>query len=57
MLNVDPLGFFYVRNYSNPNIDVYKFDQGCLVKLNSFDYGGVTYVPTAGDPFYLMDCW
>jgi len=36
---------------TNPNIDVYKFDQGCLVKLNSFDYGGVTYVPSAGDPF------
>jgi len=36
---------------TNPNIDVYKFDQGCLVKLNQFVYGGVTWVPTGGDPF------
>jgi len=36
---------------TNPNIDVYKFDQDCVVKLNQFVYGGVTYIPSAGDPF------
>ncbi len=36
---------------SNPSVDVYKFDQDCLVKLNSFTYGGITYVPTVADPF------
>jgi len=28
---------------ANANIDVYKYDQGCLVKLNSFAYNGITY--------------
>lgn len=36
---------------ANPSVDVYKFDRDCLVKLTSFTYGGITYVPTAGDPF------
>lgn len=36
---------------ANPSVDVYKFDQGCLVKLNSFVLSGITYTPTAGDPF------
>ncbi|SMF52646.1 hypothetical protein [Pseudobacteriovorax antillogorgiicola] len=36
---------------TNPNIDVYKFDQDCVVKLNQFVYGGVTWVPSSGDPF------
>jgi hypothetical protein len=36
---------------ANPNVDVYKFDQGCLVKLNSFSINGISYVPTSGDPF------
>jgi len=36
---------------ANANIDVYKYDQGCLVKLNSFAYNGITYTPSAGDPF------
>ena len=39
---------------TNPNIDVYKFDQDCIVKLNQFVYGGVTWVPTVADPF---DSW
>jgi len=36
---------------ANPSIDVYKFDQGCLVQLNSFVMGGITYTPASGDPF------
>jgi len=36
---------------ANANIDVYKFDQGCIVKLNSFAYNGITYTPSAADPF------
>ena len=36
---------------TNPNIDVYKFDQDCVVKLNQFVYGATTWVPSAGDPF------
>ena len=36
---------------STPNFDVYKFDQGCLVKLQSFDFGGVTYTPKSGEGF------
>jgi hypothetical protein len=34
-----------------PTVDVYKFDRGCLVKLTSFTYGGITYEPSSGDPF------
>lgn len=37
--------------HANPSVDVYKFDRNCLVKLTSFTYGGITYVPTSGDPF------
>ncbi len=36
---------------ANPSVDVYKFDQGCSIKLNSFVMGGITYVPSLGDPF------
>lgn len=36
---------------ANPSIDVYKFDQGCIVKLNNFVFNGITWVPSAGDPF------
>ncbi len=36
---------------SNPNVDVYKFDQGCLIQLNSFVLNGITYAPSVGDPF------
>ncbi|HYX35237.1 MAG TPA: hypothetical protein VE954_19245 [Oligoflexus sp.] len=39
---------------ANPSVDVYKFDQGCKVKLNSFVLSGITYAPVAGvggDPF------
>ncbi len=36
---------------ANTNIDVYKFDQSCLVKLESFTFGGITYIPTAANPF------
>jgi len=36
---------------SNPSLDVYKFDQDCKVKLNSFTMSGIPYVPSAGDPF------
>jgi len=36
---------------ANPSVDVYKFDRSCLVKLTSFTYGGITYVPSSGDPF------
>jgi hypothetical protein len=28
------------------NIDVYKFDQGCVVKLNSFSVDAITYAPS-----------
>lgn len=38
-------------NATTPNIDMYKFDRDCVVKLNSFQYGGNTYEPSAGDPF------
>jgi len=36
---------------ANPSVSVYKYDKGCLVKLNSFVISGITYTPTAGDPF------
>ena len=36
---------------SNPNVDVYKFDQNCLIKLNSFSLNGITFVPSGADPF------
>ncbi len=36
---------------ANTNIDVYKFDQNCLVKLENFTFGGITYIPTAANPF------
>jgi hypothetical protein len=36
---------------SDDKIDVYRFDQGCYVKLNSFNLNTINYVPTAGDPF------
>lgn len=36
---------------ANPNVDVYKFDQNCLIKLNAFEIGGISYVPSAADPF------
>jgi hypothetical protein len=36
---------------ANPSVSVYKFDRGCLIKLNSFVMNGFTYVPSAGDPF------
>jgi hypothetical protein len=39
---------------ANPSVDVYKFDQGCKVKLNSFVLSGITYTPAAADPF---DSW
>jgi len=35
----------------NPGVNVYKFDQGCKVKLSSFVLSGLTYTPTVGDPF------
>jgi len=42
--------------YSNiteatPNVDVYKYDQNCLIKLNSFVFNGIEYIPSSGDPF------
>jgi hypothetical protein len=37
---------------ANPNIDLYKFDQGCIVKLNSFVVNGFTYEPSASDGFF-----
>jgi len=36
---------------TNPNVSAYKYDQNCLIKLNSFTINGFTYVPSAGDPF------
>ncbi len=36
---------------ANPNVSVYKFDQGCLIKLTSFTINGFTYVPSGSDPF------
>jgi len=33
------------------SVSVYKYDRNCLVKLNSFVISGITYTPTAGDPF------
>lgn len=36
---------------ANANVDVYKYDQGCLIKLNAFTYNGITYTPSAADPF------
>jgi hypothetical protein len=38
-------------NQNTPNVDLYISDQGCLIELNSFSYGGNSYVPTSGDPF------
>lgn len=35
----------------SPSIVVYKFDSGCLAKLTSLVVDGVTYAPTAADPF------
>ncbi len=32
-------------------LEVYTYDRGCRVKLNSFTWEGRHYVPTAGDPF------
>ncbi len=36
---------------ANPNVDVYKFDQSCLIKLNSFTVNGISFVPSSADPF------
>lgn len=36
---------------SNPAIDLYKFDQNCLVKLKSFVVNGFTYIPSVSDAF------
>lgn len=47
---VSGLAYADISN-TNPNIDVYKFDQGCLVKLNNFVFNGITWVPSGGDPF------
>jgi hypothetical protein len=39
---------------TSSSIVVYKFDQGCLAKLNSLVVDSVTYVPSSSDPF---DTW
>jgi hypothetical protein len=39
---------------ANPNIDVYKFDRGCKVKLSSFQVGGINYILDNND---LFDSW
>jgi hypothetical protein len=44
-------GYSSTANENSPDLQVYKFDQDCLAKLTTFEYGGVTYVPTVGDPF------
>lgn len=36
---------------ADPDINVFKFDQGCRAKLTTFVTNGLTYIPTAGDPF------
>lgn len=36
---------------ANPNVDVYKYDQNCVIKLNGFSINGINYVPSASDPF------
>ena len=39
-----------------PSISIYQNDQGCLLKLHSFSFGGAQFVPSAADPFssYLV---
>ncbi len=32
-------------------LNVYKFDRGCLAKLTSLEYSGITYAPSSGSPF------
>ncbi|MEZ4743331.1 MAG: hypothetical protein R3B45_12945 [Bdellovibrionota bacterium] len=32
-------------------LKAYRYDRGCLAKLTEFTVSGVTYYPTAGDPF------
>ncbi len=36
---------------ATPNVDVYKYDQNCLIKLNSFRINGIIYVPSQADSF------
>lgn len=36
---------------TSTSLDVYKFDQGCVLKLNSVSIGDGTFVPSGSDPF------
>lgn len=44
-------GYTSTADEGSTNLQVYKFDRGCKAKLTTFDFGGKTYLPTAGDPF------
>ena len=44
-------GLTTTANELTPSLEVYKFDRGCLAKLTAFTSGGITYVPSSGDPF------
>lgn len=40
-------GFTSTANESSTNLQVYKYDQGCLAKLTQFTINGITYSATA----------
>lgn len=40
-----------VTEANTDGLEVYTYDRECLAKLTQFVVGGVTYLPTAGDPF------
>jgi hypothetical protein len=44
-------GYASTATEASPNLQAYKFDRGCLAKLTSFQFSGVTYVPSSGSPF------
>ena len=44
-------GYTSSATETDPSLLAYKFDRDCLAKLASFQINGVTYVPSAADPF------
>jgi hypothetical protein len=44
-------GYTSTADEGSPNLQVYKYDQDCLVKLTAFSYNGFDFVESAGDPF------
>jgi hypothetical protein len=44
-------GYTSTANEASSALEAYKFDRGCKAKLTSFEVGGFTLIPTAGDPF------